>query len=301
MAKPPAAGCLAYPGIQVEHVAPTWDAFGDVRRILATGAGVTPITVGMWKDPPLIGTRFEFAAPRMSPGERRADVDEMARMIRDMVAEQLSLTASALVVEPHVRIRDRLIHLLRSGSCPIPVSEYRPWDPQAQLPAEPDPWLVVIAVDAQSYDPLPVVDRMLGRFPYAMVVGRSGGVALRERGPYFDAGLEVIASERELARSLDSIAAYTQLRRATLYDRIVRELLGRQVVHRFGPEAAASLGFYVPSGHCPTLEELETSALKRALIIAKGSRTRAAQLLGISRSSLYQRLGMRGLSAFAKK
>lgn len=44
-----------------------------------------------------------------------------------------------------------------------------------------------------------------------------------------------------------------------------------------------------------TLEELERQAIKKALEIAHGDRTRAAQTLGVSRATIYRRVKKLGL------
>ena len=56
------------------------------------------------------------------------------------------------------------------------------------------------------------------------------------------------------------------------------------------PESDEELDPVEPGAPFPTLRELETAHIRRALEVAEGNKSRTAELLGISRETLYQKL-----------
>ena len=90
---------------------------------------------------------------------------------------------------------------------------------------------------------------------------------------------------RELENILQGCVAVSQEDPQTITDRDVKLLLNE----------GASSGFESAAGDQPlSMEELERTAIQRALRMCQGNRTRAASLLGISRDTLYRKLRQYG-------
>ena len=90
---------------------------------------------------------------------------------------------------------------------------------------------------------------------------------------------------RELENILEGCAAISRDDPQTVTDRDLKSLLGE----------AVSSGFDSAVGHQPlSMEELERTAVQRALRMCQGNRTKAALLLGISRDTLYRKLRQYG-------
>ena len=65
-----------------------------------------------------------------------------------------------------------------------------------------------------------------------------------------------------------------------------------------GPRPAATASFATFSGdHVPTLDELERAHILKVLELCDGQKTKAAQLLGINRTTLWKKLRQYGLEA----
>ena len=65
-----------------------------------------------------------------------------------------------------------------------------------------------------------------------------------------------------------------------------------------GPRPTASAAFATFTGdHVPTLDELERAHILKVLELCEGQKTKAAQMLGINRTTLWKKLRQYGLDA----
>lgn len=119
--------------------------------------------------------------------------------------------------------------------------------------------------------------RFARRYGRQIVLGRSAAeLLLRYSFP---------GNVRELENILEGCAALSQEDPQTITDRDVKLLLNQ----------GASSGFESATGdQALSMEELERTAIQRALRMCQGNRTRAASLLGISRDTLYRKLRQYG-------
>jgi transcriptional regulator with PAS, ATPase and Fis domain len=91
---------------------------------------------------------------------------------------------------------------------------------------------------------------------------------------------------RELSHILESAVAVSTENPKVIKERDISPLLRTQ-----GPSAALSVGV---AADC-SLENMEKFAIRQALRIASGNKSQAAELLGLSRGSLYRKLREHGL------
>src|ERR1035437_3075317 len=93
---------------------------------------------------------------------------------------------------------------------------------------------------------------------------------------------------RELSHILESAVAVSTENPQVIKERDISPLLRTQ-----GPSAALSVGI---AADC-SLESMEKFAIRQALRIASGNKSQAAELLGLSRGSLYRKLREHGLES----
>jgi DNA-binding NtrC family response regulator len=61
------------------------------------------------------------------------------------------------------------------------------------------------------------------------------------------------------------------------------------------------MGDLIPDGEFPTIEELESSYVLRVLSAVKGNKSRAAQILGVDRKTLYRMMERSKPASAAKR
>jgi transcriptional regulator with PAS, ATPase and Fis domain len=93
---------------------------------------------------------------------------------------------------------------------------------------------------------------------------------------------------RELSHILESAVAVSTENPQVIKERDIGSLLRTQE-----PSAALPVGI---AGDC-SLESMEKFAIRQALRIASGNKSQAAELLGLSRGSLYRKLREHGLES----
>lgn len=252
-------------------------------------------------DPPLVGTHYERPAPELSPEERRAEIEEMRTLIRERIEQRLAPEPSVLLVEPHQQTKDRLSTVVQVLDPPTKTWVLADPDADAAQIAElMDVWLIVVAVDTVRYDAVALVTWLQRRFPHATIVARTGLVAIAPRGRLFDRGIKRFLGADELVIALPAIMADVVIERQTLAQRLERPALVRQIMHRLGPKGLAETDWAPPDGDCQPLAVAERRAVMRGIVAANGSRTRAAGMLHIARSSLYALLDKHHLTGYFK-
>jgi DNA-binding NtrC family response regulator len=92
---------------------------------------------------------------------------------------------------------------------------------------------------------------------------------------------------------------HTMQRLAALNSGIIRlEDLPSEIVST--PNVASVMSDIIPEGELPTLEQLESSYLLRVLSAVGGNKSRAAQVMGVDRKTLYRMID-RQISGAAEK
>lgn len=159
----------------------------------------------------------------------------------------------------------------------------------------PGAWLLCVQADSTRIDAYGALSRLRNRAAHAIPVAICGwqDTAARARligfrPLFFELG--------EAVRMLPHLIELAAIQRRHLAQALEQEFVANAIATEFGHECAREFGYVNDVSDVKSLPEVERDALRTALSAADGNRTTAAELLEVSRATLYRMIKRHGLS-----